>query len=641
VGRILLIEDDPGAQLLYGNRLQELGHEVAVAANGALGLMEARSAKFDLFLVDIGLGSGIDGYEVCRRLKGIPQIHAVPVVLISGRVQSHEGLHVGYAAGCEAFLVKGDMSLLEDVVRAMLRIKSLQDDLALQNHLLEERNRHLQIERERGADLERALRDSGNRAPAARDLPAGLPDGVLLVDGEGIVRTSDRGAKDLLGKEIVGKHLATLVPGSSLEAFVRNARSERHETLRFDLGDRVKGPVRSFTAAVIPTVPSSLGREFDRVVVLYDTTKRRIASELLCLDGRAVERRELGPLLEAAHSVFHPGALLGESAVVRDLRAAVERLCASSQPVLLRGPIGCGKGLIGRILHYSGSASGPFLPVRIPAIAPGRLDLELYGQARPAGVELAPDGPGLVQQAHCGTLYLDEVGELPLSTQEKLLALLNERLATRIGSTQAERVDLRLVASTTVDLSELVAQGRFRAELLARLSEAEIRVPSLAEREEDVPLLAEAFLARYGAARGLCFSSEVRALLVQYDWPGNVGELERCVEDACAAAREGEIRVEHLTASLQELDRRTRRDAIPATSPRRDKGRPERTGLTADTLADATVLDGIPSLESYEKLAILHALKCTQGDNLAAAKLLNIGKSTFYRKLKLHGLSPN
>jgi DNA-binding NtrC family response regulator len=446
VERILLIEDDPGAQLVYRNRLHELGYEVALAANGALGLMEARSAKFDLFLVDIGLGSGIDGYEVCRRLKGIPQIHAVPVVLISGRVQSHEDLHVGYEAGCEAFLIKGDMTLLEDVVRAMLRIKSLQDDLALQNQLLEERNRHLQLERERGADLELALRESGSRAPTTRDIASGLPDGVLLVDGEGIVRTSDRGAQDVLGKEVAGKHLATLVPGSSLEAFVRNARSDRHDALRFDLGDRGKGPARSFVAAVIPTVPLH-GRESDRVVVLYDSAKRRIASELLRLEERAIPRRELGPLLEAARVVFHPGMLLGESPAMIELRARVDRVREWSEPVLLQGPAGVGKELIARILHYSGRASGPFLPLHVPAIAPGLVELELFGQARLPG-EPGADRPGLAQQAHGGTLFLEEIGEVPLACQEKLVELVTEKQVTRAGSTQPERADVRLIASS-------------------------------------------------------------------------------------------------------------------------------------------------------------------------------------------------
>ena len=135
MGRILLIEDDSGTQLLLQSRLKDLGHEVVTAPTGAMGVMEARSGSFDLFLVDVMLGSGIDGYEVCRRLKGMPHVHGVPIVMISAIVKNREDLHKGYEAGCEQFLLKGDMTLLEDVVRAMLRLKSLQDELAIQNRL--------------------------------------------------------------------------------------------------------------------------------------------------------------------------------------------------------------------------------------------------------------------------------------------------------------------------------------------------------------------------------------------------------------------------------------------------------------------------------------------------------------------------
>jgi CheY-like chemotaxis protein len=151
MGRILLIEDEQSAQLLFRNRLEDLGHEVSIAPTGARGLMEARTGTFDLFLVDVVLGSGIDGFEVCRRIKTIPQVQRIPIVLISGQLRGREDLHKGYEAGCEAFLLKGDLPLLEDVVRAMLNIKALQDDLAMQNRLLEDQNRRLTQERQRGA----------------------------------------------------------------------------------------------------------------------------------------------------------------------------------------------------------------------------------------------------------------------------------------------------------------------------------------------------------------------------------------------------------------------------------------------------------------------------------------------------------
>ena len=287
--RILLIEDDTGAQLLYRNRLTDLGYEVVVSATGAMGLVEARAAAFDLYLVDIELGKGIDGYEVCRRLKTIPEIHSVPVVLISGRVKSQEDLHRGYEAGCQSFLVKGDLMLLEDIVRAMLRIKSLQDDLALQNRLLEDRNRRFEAEQARNADLSRAL--SSQKGHGGREHVR--PVGMLLVDGEGVVCASDRGARDLFGQIIDGKHLAMLAPDSRLEADVRNARTEPHEAIRFEAPERNGRMARQLVASVHPFVPQP-GRAEPalRLVQLHDAAERRavLQAQLLELPVATLDR---------------------------------------------------------------------------------------------------------------------------------------------------------------------------------------------------------------------------------------------------------------------------------------------------------------------------------------------------------------
>ena len=628
--RILLIEDDAGAQLVFKNRLKDLGYEVVVASTGARGLMEARADHFDLFLVDIGLGSGIDGYEVCRRLKTVPQIHGIPVVLISGQVKSQEELHRGYEAGCEAFLLKGDLTLVEDVVRAMLRIKSLQDDLGLQNRLLEEQNRRLQEERRRGADLETALRETGSRALVFHELAAGHPDGVLLVDPEGVVRVTDRGAHDILGKDIEGKHLASLTPGTGLEAFVRNARTEPHEAYRFDLG------VRSLSASVVPTVPRVQGDEHPyKVVLILDAGKRRVAAEMLRLEEQGIPRRELGPLLEAARTTFHPSALVGKHPSVEELRGRVAWAAGMDHPVLISGESGTGKQFVARILHFAGPASGPFVPVNCAALAPSLLEGELFGHVKGAFPEAVADRPGLLQQARHGTIFLDEIGEVPPALQSKLLEVLEENRVYRMGSQQAEEVSARIVAATSANLEQQAAEGAFRKDLLYRLNAIDIQLPPLRERGGDVELLAEHFLERYGASRNVQLSSEASWVLTQHDWPGNVRELENCIESACALAKGAEIHVSDLSQPLHELYKRVvEGDAIPAALPLtggREAGPPDK--LNAE-LGDEPL-----SLQLYEKLAIRRALRETGGDKLAAARLLNIGKSTFYRKLKAHRIT--
>jgi DNA-binding NtrC family response regulator len=631
VNRILLIEDDSGAQLLYRNRLADLGFEVVVAATGAMGLMEARAGKFDLYLVDIGLGSGIDGYEVCRRLKAIPEIHNIPVVLISGQVRGQEELHRGYEAGCQSFLVKGDLTLLEDVVRAMLRIKSLQDDLALQNRLLEEQNRRLQAERERGADLEDALRETGSRQVVFRELAAGRPDGVLIVDGEGVVRRCDRAARDTLGQGLEGKHLASMAPDSRLEAFVRNARTEPHDAIRFDLPDRPGRLPRSLSACIVPLVPLPDSKEPPlRVVLLFDAARRRVAAEMLRLAEQGIPRRELAPLIEAAREVFRASALVGDSPALSTLRGRLEALARSDAPLLIQGPSGSGKELVARIVHFSGGRSGPFVPVNCAALPGTMLQSELFGHQKGAFPEAITDRPGLFQQAQHGTLFLQEIGQLPPALQQELQEALEHGRVRRMGASNPERIDVRLIASSRMDLARAVEQGGFRGELLG-LFAARVTLPRLRERAGDVPLLARHFLARFAPGRAL--SPEALWLLEQYDWPGNVRELLDSLESACATAGGREVQVSDLPAPLQGLYQRlARSEGIPAALPRVAAHAP------AELEPELVVGPGT-LLDAYEKRALLHALRETGGDKLKAAKLVGVGKSTFYRKLKLHGIT--
>jgi len=650
VKRILLIEDEASTRLLFKNRLESFGCEVVMAATGAMGLMEARASQFDLFLVDIGLGSGIDGYEVCRRLKAIPSTATIPVVLISGQVKGQEELHFGYEAGCESYLVKGDLTLLEDVVRAMLRIKTLQDDLALQNHLLEQQNRRLTEERQRGADLETALRETGGRSLVFRELAAGRPDGTIIVDSEGIIRTGDRGAHAILGKDLESRHLATFAPDSGLEAFVRDARTDTHEAYRFDIRDNSGRVVHSLSATVVPLIaPIETTEGPSKVVLLLDAGKRRVASELLRLEEQGIPRGETGPLLEAARGIFHPTALIGISPAMVSLRERVVAVAKKNTPALIRGESGTGKKLVARVLHYTGPSSGPFLTVNCAAMAPEELEGELFGYVKGAFPDAIADRPGLFQQAGHGTVHIDEVGEMPLPLQAKLLRVIEEGEVTRLGSGTSERTQARIIASSSTDLGALCEEDQFRRDLLYRLGAGDILVEPLARRAEDIEPLAEHFLRRLcGTEEPARFSEEALWVLKQHDWPGNVRELRNCVESASGLARGEEIEVDDLPQPLVELFRRLDAKEIPAAIPRplgAPRGTRIQTGPGAgevesqDRLTELWGTEEEPSLGLWEKRGLLDALRRTEGDKLAAAKLLGIGKSTFYRKLKTHGIT--
>ena len=653
MGRILLIEDEESSQLLFRNRLQDLGHEVVTASTGAEGLLEARAGTFDLFLVDVVLGSGIDGYEVCRRIKAIPQKHGIPVVIISGQLKHREDLHRGYEAGCEAFLIKGDLPLIEDVVRAMLHLKSLQDDLAMQNRLLEQQNRRLQEERRRGADLESALRDTGDRSMVFRELAAGRPDGMLLVDSGGLVHFADRGAIDILGKDLEGRNLGSLAPESGLEAFVRAAKPEAREAFRFDLSVHGGHTMRQLSASVVPMVPVKGGRgEGLRAVLLLDAGKRRVAAEMLRLQEQGIPRREIGPLLEAARVAFHPSALIGDSPEMTELRRQVAAAALGEGPTLILGGPGSGKERVARAVHFGSNRSGAFVPVNCAALTPDLLESELFGHVKDAFDGAIADRPGLFQQAHLGTIFLDGVHVLTEELQAKLERVLERGEVVRVGSTAVEHVEVHVILSSKEDLAALVRTNEFSRELHRAASAVELVVPDLVQRPGDVRPLATQFLRRHDQEHALELPEEVLWVLENHDWPGNVRELENCIERACATAEGTSIELRHLPQALRDLASGLGSGAVTPRVARRPEGAdaPE-PDAGSDTLVPvphggtlpipARMPDDSvepPSFQAYERLCIEHALRMTDGDKLAAAKLLGVGKSTLYRKLKAHGM---
>jgi len=623
--RILLIEDDPSSQLLYRNRLADVGHEVVSVDTGAMGLMEARTSKFDLFLVDVDLGSGIDGLEVCRRLKGVPELVGIPVVLISGQVRGAGDLHRGYEAGCQAFLKKGDSTLVEDTVRAMLRVKSLQDDLATQNHLLEEQNRRLQEAHARGADLEHALIESESRSLSSGS--ASRPDGMLMVDADGICRLADRGARHLFGAGLEGKHLAALIPGSGLEAIVRDTRNEPQD-YRFESSDLSGRPSRTITASVFPMLPSSSTDEGGlRVVALFDRDSGRLAAELSS-EGPLFDTSggELGMLREAARIVYRPSALIGESSAIRQIRGRIPGLASSSKPVWIQGDAGTERSLLARLLHYSGDRIGSFVPVDCASMSPQVLEREIRGYARDAFPEAGVDRPGLLLRARGGTLFIDNAEALESGLILELERVATKGVARRLGSKSVERVDARICIATSTKLGEDLV------DMFGRFGAVELVLPPLSERLEDVERLARTYIDRSYSPL-LDISPEAVSTLSEHSWPGNLAELSQCMESAARSASGRWIEVSDLPPPLAAIHARSNKNTeipslIPVSAPQ---------AAAVPNLEYNDEEDG-PLLKHFEKKALLFALHQTGWDKLGAAKLAGVGKSTFYRKLKTHGI---
>ncbi|MBK7878554.1 MAG: sigma-54-dependent Fis family transcriptional regulator [Planctomycetes bacterium] len=323
------------------------------------------------------------------------------------------------------------------------------------------------------------------------------------------------------------------------------------------------------------------------------------------------------------------GPVVGESGAIRAVLDVVERVAATPRTtVLIQGESGVGKELVARAVHdRSSRARGPFLAVNCAALAEGLLESELFGYEPGAFTGASSKGKdGLFAQAEGGSLFLDEIGELGLELQAKLLRVLQERVYRRVGASNDRPMDVRILASTNRDLNAMVAAGTFREDLYYRLNVMSIRVPPLRERVEDIPILATHFLAHFEREFRKSFSGFAPAALtrlVEYGWPGNVRELRNAVERAALLAPDGEIQIAHLR--------------LDAPSPRELGHAPTALATVTSEGRPLLAVDDF-SLASVERALILRVLSEAEGNRSRAARMLGVNRTTLYNKLKAYAL---
>jgi transcriptional regulator with PAS, ATPase and Fis domain len=266
--------------------------------------------------------------------------------------------------------------------------------------------------------------------------------------------------------------------------------------------------------------------------------------------------------------------------------------------------------MVARSIHFSGPcADKPFIPVDCGSLVPTLIESELFGYVKGAFTGAMQAKDGLLAIAEGGTVFLDEVGELPVDLQAKLLRAIQEKEIRPVGSTKRIGINVRILAATNRDLEQAVAQGMFRRDLYFRLNVLSLRIPALRERRQDIPLLAGFFLDRLSRTSGQerTISEEALKILLAYDWPGNVRELENCLERSCAFTSNAIIQVRDLPSDIH----------------------------GSHTLAvGGNGSAKIVPIEQLEKQTILNTIEQLNGDKLQAARLLGIGKTTLYRKLK-------
>jgi DNA-binding NtrC family response regulator len=309
--------------------------------------------------------------------------------------------------------------------------------------------------------------------------------------------------------------------------------------------------------------------------------------------------------------------IVGTSAKIQDVLRMVARLKDTRTPVLISGESGTGKELVARAIHFRGFfANRPFVAVDCGSLVPTLIESELFGYEKGAFTGAVRSKQGLFQTADSGTIFLDEVGELPMEMQAKLLRVLQEKEVRPVGSNEKVKVDVRVVAATNRDLETAYRNGTFRKDLYFRLNVVTVHLPPLRERRTDIPMLVHWFLDRFASGKMVQVTNSAMKALLQYDWPGNIRELENCVERAVALGDRKMIDLSDLPPAIAGFPRR-----VPADSD----------GMPA--IASTT------DLEDIERATIQRVFEQVKGDKVMAGKMLGISRATLYRKLKRYNIA--
>ena len=356
--------------------------------------------------------------------------------------------------------------------------------------------------------------------------------------------------------------------------------------------------------------------------------------------GTALERRSLSrqvaELKRELHGAYSLDSLVGKSPPMQEVYKKIGALSGAGSAVLIYGESGTGKELVAKAIHsYSDRAAGPFIAVNCAALPEPLLESELYGHVKGAFTGAIRDKAGKAEVASGGTLLLDEIGELPLAVQAKLLRFLEEKRFERVGSTESIEADVRILAATNQDLRLRMRKGLFREDLYYRLNVVSLELPPLRDRKDDIPLLVARFLSGREGAPPAGISQEALKLLEQYDWPGNVRELKNAVEHALVLARGTALTPEHLPAHIL----RSLRGEDPELRPALEECMRVRTRQALDA-AEAR-----PEGNAYgeiiadvEKVILDTTLKYAAGNQVKASRLLGIHRTTLRKKMEELGL---
>lgn len=441
-----------------------------------------------------------------------------------------------------------------------------------------------------------------------REIIDSMNDGLIIVTPDGVIRMVNRALERLTGytrDELVGQTCSIF--NCDVCELARSESRDKWCRL-FDIGQS------TLKRCLIARKDGSYVSMYKRASLLRDKSGEVLGAVETLTDISELERLDLR--IKELSMMFDSGfeGIVGASAPMRKIFSIIEKAAQSDAPVIIFGASGTGKELVARAIHERGRRrDGPYIQLNCAALNESLLESELFGHVKGAFTGAYRHRQGRFEAAHSGDIFLDEIGDIPLSIQVKLLRVLETKQFERVGDHRPVVVDVRVIAATNRDLPQLISDGRFREDLYFRINVIPIHLPSLRDRMEDVPLLVEEFIRRLCEKTGKDISGlspEAMRLFMNYSWPGNVRELKSALEYAFVIAERGAIDIDHLPAGMV-----TGKGGYCTTS--------EWGGELPD-----------------EKLCLLSALREAEGNQSRAARILGVSRVTVWNRMKKYGIDP-
>ena len=455
---------------------------------------------------------------------------------------------------------------------------------------------------------------------------------ILVIEDDPVVR-------DILQETLTQEGYAVSVAADGMEG-LQMAKGTPVHIVMTDLqlpdidGISIIDRLSRLDAKIIPIIMTGFGTIETAVRAMksgaFDfITKPFDPETVVVVVRKAVElyrlRQENHLLRKAVREQYRLEQLVGVSEPIRQVMDFVRKVADSDSTVMIQGESGTGKELVARMLHFNSSRRDrPLVPVNCGAIPENLLETELFGHEKGAFTGATQTRMGRFEMANGGTIFLDEIGEMSLSLQVKLLRVLQERAFERVGGNRTIQVDVRIVAATNQDLETMVEERRFRQDLFYRLNVIPIVIPPLRERRSDIPLLIDHFLTRFNHTKHTQISGidqDALRLLADYDWPGNIRELENMVERMVVLKKHGVISADDLPEKI------CRRQVAPELKEQFIRFSEDGINLTRE-------------VENYENNLIIEALRKANGVTTKAAQLLHLNRTTLVEKLKRKGVDP-